>query len=229
MNGVWFNELHTEDLKLILSETIISPPKIKTKYIKIPGMDGIIDLTEFDGNIHYDNRTIKFIFNVDYANKYWKSIISEVNNKLHGRKMDIIMDDDPAFIWHGRVTVKNQDKYCRTGKIEIEVDADPYKYSRFTSLEEKEWDSFDFENDIMQCLKDVEINGDTEIEVIGYRKNVLPVIYAAGTVSVVCNGTKTELAEGKNKILNIVIKEGRNIFHFSGKGTISIEFRGGSL
>lgn len=230
MEGVYFDNIHTgNDLNLILSSAVIEPPEIKTNQIKITGADGIIDLTEFDGNIHYNNRTIIFTFSADKVRKHWNSVISEINNKLHGRKMDVILDDDPAFIWHGRVNVKSHKKDCRTGTIEIEVDADPYKYSRFTSLEDVEWDSFDFNEGIMQCLKDIPVEGRTEVEVIGYRKNVVPVIHVTGTIRVVWNGITTILPEGENKILNVVIREGSNILTFIGNGVVSIEFRGGSL
>lgn len=230
MKGVWFGNLHSyENFGLILSETIISSPKIKTKQIKVPGMDGVIDLTEFDGNIHYYNRTIKFVFSKDRVSEYWNSIRSEINNKIHGKEMDIIMDEDAGFIWHGRVNVKEQKKDGRVGTIEIEVDAAPYKQNRFTSIEEGEWDTFDLQTGIMQCLKDLEINGKTQIEVFGYRQNVVPVIHSEGTVSLICNDIPIALDEGKNKFLNVVIKEGKNILLFEGTGIVSIEFRGGSL
>ena len=143
--------------------------------------------------------------------------------------MDIVLSDDPNFVWHGRVSLKSHTKAKTNGTIEIEVDAEPYKHTKTSSVEDVEWDTFDFNNGIMQNLKDIAIDGNRAVEVIGYSVKTVPVIEVTGAVSVTYNGITTVLEEGRNKILYISIKEGVNTLLFSGNGSVSIEFRGGSL
>lgn len=230
MKGVYFDNLHSyNDLNLILSNVVIEPPEVKEKKIEVPGKNGEIDLTEFDGNIYYCNRYLSFGFSVKEKRENWASVFTRVNNAIHGKEMDIVLDDDPGFVWHGRVSVKKHARTSGIDTIEVEVDAEPYKYNKTSSLEEVAWDDFDLETGIMQSFKDIAVEGTQEVEVFGYRKSVVPVIIVAGTIFVTYNGKKTALSQGRNKVLHIVIKEGKNILSFTGSGTVSIEFVGGSL
>ena len=68
----------------------------------------------------------------------------------------------------------------------------------------------------------------------GTRLSVVPVItvseLAEGTeMQVAFEGNTYTLAEGENEIADIEIVEGENILIFYGTGTISIDYRGGSL
>lgn len=230
MKGVYFGDLHSfRDLGLILSNVEISPPQVKTKKIEIPGADGEIDITEFDGNVYYYNRTISLTFSATDAHKQWAYIYSRVCNAIHGKEMNIVFEDDPCYRWHGRVNVFAHSKMKSIGTIDIEIDTEPYKYTIKNSLEEVTWDDFNLETGIMQTFKDIAVEGTQEVEVFGYRKNVVPVIIVAGTISVTYNGKTTALSQGRNKVLHIVIKEGKNTLTFTGSGTVSIEFAGGSL
>ena len=78
-------------------------------------------------------------------------------------------------------------------------------------------------------FNNIAIDGNRAVEVIGYSVKTVPVIEVTGAVSVTYNGITTVLEEGRNKILYISIKEGVNTLLFSGNGSVSIEFRGGSL
>lgn len=230
MNGVYFDNLHSyNDLNLILSNVVIEPPEVKKKKIEVPGTNGAIDLTEFDGNIYYCNRYISFSFVVKEKRENWASVFTRVSNAIHGKEMDIVLDDDSGFVWHGRVSVRKHARINEIDTIEVEVDAEPYKYSKTSSLEDVEWDEFNLETGILQSFKDIAVEGTQEVEVFGYRKNVVPVIIVAGTISVTYNGKITALSQGRNKVLHIVIKEGKNTLTFTGSGTVSIEFTGGSL
>ena len=230
MKGVYFDNLHSyNDLNLILSNVVIEPPEVKKKKIEVPGTNGAIDLTEFDGNIYYRNRYISFSFVVKEERANWASVFTRVSNAIHGKEMDIVLDDDSGFVWHGRVSVLKHARTSGIDTIEVEVDAEPYKYSKTSSLEDITWDDFNLESGIMQSFEDIAVDGTKKVEVFGYRKNVVPVIIVAGTISVIYNGITTALSSGRNKVLHIVIKEGVNTLTFTGSGTVSIELVGGSL
>ena len=57
----------------------------------------------------------------------------------------------------------------------------------------------------------------------------MPVISCDAAIQVSYEGVTYNLSSGKNKVFGICIKEGENILTFSGKATISVDYRGGLL
>lgn len=82
MNGVWFDDLHmgyTTDF--LMNYARVSTPIAKIKEIEVPGMNGVLDITESLGDVKYGNRQIGFKFTTrEYAK------IENLINQLHGRK-----------------------------------------------------------------------------------------------------------------------------------------------
>ena len=137
MNGVTFGSKHSyRDWGLILkSRPVISPPSPKTVYVDIPASNGIIDLTEsLTGDVKFANRTITCEFNVIDVRKKWSNIYSDVLDFLHGQMTTIILDEDPDYIYKGRVQVNEWKSNKRTATIVIEGNVEPYKLEKFGSL-----------------------------------------------------------------------------------------------
>ena len=159
--GVLFGDKHSHrDWQLLLnSRPEISSPVPKTNYIDIPGGDGILDLTEsLTGDVQYKTRTMGFTFTTLKARRKWSSLYSDIQGYLHGQRMKIILDEDPAFYYIGRVSVdewKSSEKYST---IAVSAEVEPYKYERSSSLEDWEWDSFNFEEGIIREYKGRMIN-----------------------------------------------------------------------
>ena len=134
MHGVIFGDKHSyRDWGLLTkSRPSISPPKPKLKMIEVPGSDNVIDLTErLTGQVHYEMRTIQFEFILMAQRERWASIHSEIMNYMHGKKIRIIMDDDPNFYYTGRVTVGNLDPDKKVAVLEMEATVEPYKRERY--------------------------------------------------------------------------------------------------
>ena len=134
MHGVIFGDKHSyRDWGLLTkSRPKISPPQPKLKLIQVPGSDAVIDLTEsLTGKVHYEPRTISFEFIVMEKRERWPSIHSEILNYMHGKRIRIIMDDDPNFYYEGRVTVGLLDPEKKTAVLEMEAQVEPYKRERY--------------------------------------------------------------------------------------------------
>ena len=134
MQGVIMGDKHTyRDWGLMLkSRPNISPPKPKLKLIDVPGSDHVIDLTQsLTGQVHYEQRTIKFKFITMAERERWPAMYSDILKTLHGQSVRIIMDDDPNFYYTGRVTVGSLEPDKKTALIEMEAQVHPYKYERF--------------------------------------------------------------------------------------------------
>lgn len=134
MHGVIFGDKHTHrDWGLLTkSRPRISPPQPKLKLIQVPGSDTVLDLTQsLTGHVHYEPRTISFEFIVMDERGRWPSLYSEIMNYLHGKKIRIIMDDDPNFYYTGRVTVGNLEPDKKTAVLTMEAQVEPYKRERY--------------------------------------------------------------------------------------------------
>lgn len=236
MNGVTFGSKHSyRDWGLILkSRPVISPPSPKTVYVDIPASNGIIDLTEsLTGDVKFANRTITCEFNVIDVRKKWSNIYSDVLDFLHGQMTTIILDEDPDYIYKGRVQVNEWKSNKRTATIVIEGNVEPYKLEKFGSLENWEWDSFNFETGIIREYKDIVVEERLTLEIQGTRKTVVPTIIVTSSdgsgMNVRFNNKYYHLDDGKNMIPYISIVVGNNTLVFEGNGTVSVDYRGGRL
>lgn len=236
MDGVTFGTKHSyRDWGLLLkSRPVISPPSPKTVYVDIPGSDGIIDLTEsLTGDVKFDNRTITCEFVVLDARNRWSDIYSEIMDYLHGQRMRVRLDEDPTYYYEGRLQVNEWKSDKVTSTITIEGDVEPYKMEMFSSLEDWEWDSFNFETGIIRDYKEIRVDESLTFTIEGRRKSVVPsftVVSDDGSgLQVRFNGTTYDLPDGTSRVLNIVIKNGTNTLYFTGNGTVSIDYRGGRL
>lgn len=231
MYGVRFGEQHSyTDLGLILNSKSIGVPSPKTNTIDIPGADGEIDLTEaLTGDIKYSNRIIKceLTHKGDYGGFLTKW--SELQNLLHGKKMKIVFDDDTYYYYIGRVTLNEWKTDKAIGRINLQIDAEPYKQETQTSAEDWIWDIFNFETGVIRELKDITIVGTKEVTIIGSSKKSIPVIYSTSQMKIKYRNNTYDIVAGTNKIYDILLPQGTNKLTFIGNGVITIEYRGGSL
>lgn len=236
MNGVTFGDKHSyRDWGLILkSRPVISPPSPKTLYIDIPGSDGVLDLTEsLTGDVKFENRTITCEFNVIDSRKRWSNIYSEILDYLHGQRIKIILDEDPTYYYVGRFQVNEWKSDKVTSLITIEGNVEPYKLEVCGSLDDWEWDSFNFETGIIRQWKDLTVEDSLTITVVGTRKTVVPSFIVQSNdgsgMTVTFDGRTYNLSDGVNRVVNINIKQETQTLVFTGNGTVSIDYRGGRL
>lgn len=105
MKGVKFWNFHSyNDFGLILSSKEIGSTEPKIIKIEVEGGDGVLDFTEYSGETKFKNRSLTFHFSRKNVLSNFMTLFSEVHNALHGKKMRIILDDDPNFYYVGRIT-----------------------------------------------------------------------------------------------------------------------------
>lgn len=231
MIGVTIGDKHSyNDWGLILSSKTISPPVPKTNRVSVPLMDGTIDLTEIlTDDIKFEDRNLKFTFSVVDKRKSWAEKISEIENYIHGKRMKIVCDDDPAFYYIGRVSVDNWNSDSRVGKLVVNCTVEPFKYDILSSAVDWEWDIFDFDQGIINETGELIVDGTRTITLICRRKRMFPIFTASAAMTVKFDGVTYNLPAGSNKIYDIFLCEGENELTFTGNGTVSIDYIGGSL
>lgn len=213
MKGVKFGNFHSYyEWGLVLSEKEIQAPKPKLIELEIEGSDGVLDYTEFFGGVKYENRKLTFSFSKpNIVSDGFLALFSLVQEKIHGKKMQVILDDDPTHFYYGRVTVDEWNANKRVGEIVIEVDADPYKQE----IEETRVvqtvsgnANIVLSNTKMPASPTITTNAEFLIDFGSYND-----IYPAGTFTI----PELELGEGDNDI------------YVEGTGTIAFSWRKGRL
>lgn len=216
MRGVTFNNKHSYwDWHLLLKRRpVISPPVPKTKYVDIPGADGGLDLSRvLTGHIHYKQRKITFEFLLIAGRDAWPAIYTEILDTLHGKEAEIVFDDDPQYVYTGRVTVNKMETEKVTAVITMTADVEPYKTSKSSN----------------PAYKNLSVDGSRTVMLHGMRKPTVPAFTASADMQVTFGGHTYDLPAGDSIIPDIVVYEGDNTFVFTGNGTVSIDYKGGRL
>lgn len=203
--------------------------QVQTKTVDIFGLNGQLDLSEaVTGYPLYKNATHKLTFDFkdgDYDT--WVARSSALKGKLHGRRLPVVLGND-TYYYDARIAVDTSKINQHYSQIVVTLDAKPYKLALKTSLDDWEWDNFNFETDVVREYGNISVPG--ELVVIG---DVMP----AGCVfdcpdegvTVTYEGVSCALPKGRSTVPDILITEGEHTMAFTGSGIVSVEYRGGRL
>lgn len=213
MKGVKFGGLHSfYEWGLILSEKEIGSPQPKTKIVDVEGADGVLDYTEAFGDVKYQNRQLSFKFHkANIVPDGFLALFSVVQNALHGKKLQVILDDDPAHYYLGRVTINEWKSNKRVGEIVIEVDAEPYKLK------------------VAETVVTQAVTESAEITLTNSRKPVVPEITTTAAMTIVFGGYTAAVQAGTFRLPELQLQEGQNAVTVTGTGSITFAYREGSL
>ena len=207
MKGVKFGNQHSwNDFSLILSEKKIGSPSPKTETIDIPGGDGVLDLTEFFGEVRYNNRPLEFVFSTKVPQSEFLALFSRVQNALHGQKMRIVLDDEPEWFYVGRITVSEWKSDKAIGKLTIDCDCEPYKTK------------------INETVIFAEVTEETTVILPNSKKRVVPTIDITGTVNLTYGVNFYALSEGRYDLPAVILENGNNSILLSGTGTAMFSY-----
>lgn len=210
-----FGNYHSwNDFQLILASKTIGTPSPKTETIDIPGGDGVLDLTDFFGETKYSNRNLSFEFSTMVTPSDFMSLFSMVQDALHGRKLPIILDEDPEWYYTGRISVSEWKADRNIGKLTIDCDCEPYKYQISTTVVSKA------------------ISGTSTITLPNSRKRVVPevkVTSSSGLSVTYGSGSLWNLASGSYLLPELELVEGNNLVTVTGSGTITFTYTQGKL
>jgi len=207
MKGINFGDFHSyHDFSLILSQKMIGTPSPKTESIDIPGGDGVLDLTEVFGEVRYNNRNLSFEFSSIVPQAEFLDLFSRVQNALHGQKMRIVLDDDPAWYYTGRISVSEWKAEKNIGKLTIDCDCEPYK----TKLSE--------------TVVTAAVNGPGTVILMNSKRSVMPTIDITGEVDLTFGSNSYSLSEGRYDLPAVRLVNGENIILLDGAGTATFAY-----
>lgn len=218
-----------DDFGLILTDKNIGFPEPKLEEVDVIGADGVIDLSEvLNDDIKYKTRKLQFTFTVLKGSKYWASTVADVANYLHGKKLRIQMDFDPAYYYTGRCKINSFKTSKRLCTITIDAECEPYRLDINGNGEKWLWDTFSFQNGFIR-VNTVTVNGSLQVNLQNQRKIVSPTFTCSTAMTVIVDGVTYNLPKGKTQVLGIRLQYGTNYVTFKGNGTVKIEYQGGAL
>lgn len=234
------------------SRPVINPPGVKTNYVNVPGTDGALDYTEALSGLRYENRQGSWTFYVmnDYGQpkydyKYWHELYSAIVNHLHGNYLPVYSEDDPLYLYYGRLSVNAWNSEKDYSKITINYVLEPYKHKvklkddGTPELDENgnpkldtEFNTADFEwywDDLFDASLTI-LYGRFQVDGTKCR-SLVNRIDDNLEISVKCSspmeyelngGPRKKLKSGMNRDSGIFLKRGVNRIKFYGNGEITI-------
>lgn len=131
--GVKINGYDTkEEWDLILLDDLtIEAPAPNFNLVTVPGVNGAYDFSNILGGVTYQMRTISFSLFTRLNDIDLRAIRDELADRFHGQRVELVLPDDPAHRYEGRMSIGGVDGY-NTGRIAVTMIADPVAYSEVT-------------------------------------------------------------------------------------------------
>lgn len=215
MKGVTFGNLHSyDDLKLLLNSKEIGSPEVKIRKIDIEGADSSLDLTDFFGEAKFENVTHKFQFSTIVPQAQFLSLFSTVKNALHGKKMRVILDDDPLFYYMGRCSVSSFTSEKNVGMVSVECDCEPYKYK------------------LAKTVVKATVANSATVTLTNGRKRAVPEVTIAtdSSIRIEYQGVNIwDLGSGSYTLPELELVEGANEIKLTGTGTVTFTYQEAGL
>lgn len=238
--GATINGKHTwKDYRLVVSNTdVVGMPKPKTLFVDIPGSSKRLDLSEtLTGRCEYSERTLSFTLGGIGPIESWSARLTTFVNEIHGKRVQVILDQEPNYYFEGRAEVKGFERIRALGKIELEIVCDPYKWELTSSSEDWLWDPFNFENGIIREYKNLKVNNTLALTIPGSSVPIVPTFILSniqpGTTSPSIYVTEYKkrwnLSAGKNRFAELSVPLDGIHLSLSGTFTLTIDMKGGSL
>ena len=231
--GVTFDDrIHTErDWGLKLLSVYIPMPDPKTQILDIPGGDGSIDLTEINGRPAYNDRDgVELVFDLmDGGYESWFLKYSQFAAEVHGRKVKMVLDDDPDHYYMVRLNLDGKKSNPVYSQITFSGTAEPFKYDLTAANEPWLWDTFNFETGVIREIEEVEITAENnKVTIIGAGIDTPPVfvVSQADNLKLTYGGRTYTLKVGRNRFPAVRVGKEDVTLTFSGTGKFEVEYRG---
>ena len=191
----------------------LSDPVYEQNIIKIPGSSEPLDLSGAltDGEPTYEPRTLTATFESSEGTRLErKARIDAMVNALDGRRVDIVLPDDPDRYITGRISVREDYNDLAHAAVSIEAICNPWKYD-------------DIETVVVLAATAAE---QTAILPNEGRKPVVPTIEVqGGDVALVFGEKSWTLAPGSYILPDIYLKTGEHEIKYSGAGSATLTYR----
>lgn len=220
------------------ARTKITPPKRKRNIADVLGANGNVNLMRNFPAV-YEARTLTDTFALPKRYRFWEQIKSEIYQKLNFTECRIILDRDPCFYWLGPVEVTDISDGRDVLTLKVTATVFPYKYERFSSVEDWLWDPFDFRFGVIRDYRGIAVNSSTTLTIPCQDLDVIPGFWTSSPgMGVSFNGVSAALTQRSasenpktyEQFGGIVLPGGgERMLTLTGSGTVDVLYRGGIL
>ena len=214
--GMVFGEYDTAVEGWTLTEWSFEEPEAQTYYVDVPGRSaGPIDMSTAltNGDPRYQSRTLYAQFECSEGNRLTRNaLISDMVNRLHGRRDDIILPDDEAHYVTGRLSVLTKYSDPAHASVTVEAVCDPWRYSKTDTQ---------IELTVLNTESQVVLSNSG-------RRVVSPEITVSGygaRVTLVHGSKSWTLTTGTHHLSGFSLPTGNTVIHCSGYGTVTFTYR----
>lgn len=216
LRGVKFGIYHTaKDWKLILNAKDIPTPEPKTTYTSIEGRNDDLDQSEsIKGEIAYNNRTLSFTFLLTEGTYLERNdLIETILSKVHGKRLDIVLDDNTSVFFNGRCKVFDVVNNNAYGSLKIEAYCGAYAHKIVDTT---------VSTSLTSEAKDIIINNPG-------AESAIPTFVVENEATIVYGTSSITLNEGSHRVPDYLLKHGLTTLSVKGSGSLTIIFREGYL
>lgn len=213
----------------------IGTPVLEEHYIEVPGANKLLDVSQaLTGRRTYKSRPINIKFGAVNKAVNWDLVISTFRNRIDGRVVRLIFDNDETHYWSGRCQITDFDRIRTLGEFTLSLPyADAFKYDIKSNIDPWLWDPFDFENDVVPEEPVIDISGTKTIIVPSGNMYTVPTFTVNNMTSPITmsvNNRVYPLVSGYNYFPTLMVNgDTETTITFNGEGQVIMEYRGGSL
>lgn len=212
MNQIKFGNYRSyDDLNLLCVSKVIGSPAAKTSTVEIDGGDGVLDYTEYFGDVKYNNRQLSFSFESLVPQSQFPALYSAILDALQGKKVQIVLDEDSEYYYCGRLSVSDFKNDRGIASISIECDCEPYKYKQNKTVVSES------------------VNGSAMIILENMRKRAVPTITSDAVLTFEFGGRTVQHNAGTFVIPTLELVEGSNTVTVAGTGNVTFTYQEGRL
>ena len=215
----------------------IGDPEQETNYITVPGRSNLLDASEaLTGDVVFKGRPINMQMAICGNPLMFDHVVSQIRNKVDGRKVKITFDNDRSHYWLGRINIKDNARTSRLGAFTLSAYVDAYKHDVASSQEKLRWDDMNFLTDCLRYIGELTITGSYVLEIPKGDHAVVPTIEVSNitsqtlTMSVVGTGKSYTLVSGTNRFPDLKVCGPEDVtLSFGGSAKVTLTYRGESL
>lgn len=233
-HSMTIEEKHTfRDFGLIpVSRPVVNPPQPNYSFLEVPGANGSLDISEaVCGNITYADRTGSFEFYVKNG-RNWVDVYAEIMSYLHGKRLTVTLDDDPAYFYVGRISVNQWKSDKNNSFLTLDYQLEPFKYE-VTDITSVPWAVNCAADGLGWQMAGAMIDTPTMCTLSpGGAMPYVPVFWVSQITELFTaevNGKIYTLSEGKNRIPEVQVSKTNVEIYLSGNAQIEVYTRWGWL
>lgn len=233
LRGFTFNGKHNyNDIGVVMHSRSIQPPSKKKIKDSVPFMNGAYDFSTVatGGEATYEQREISVELGMPTYNKEQLQVkYSKVLEWLEDVGQSILVFDDmDDYYYMAEVESSSSfDEIMAFGKLSVTFVANPFK-SSVDYVGSDVWDTFNFEEDIIQDIE-FDVAGTKTVSIYNAGRQICPTINSNASMTVTANGYTANVVSGDNKNWSLKFKMGYNNVLINGTGHIKFIFRKESL